>query len=311
MMKKPVWIDSDAGIDDAMALILATKLDSIDIVGVSAVAGNAELTQTFRNVRNILALAGRADIKVYPGAEQPWIIPLETAPDAHGKDGLGGAVIPESDAPAETEHAWDKLYEAACAYPQELTVVAVGPLTNIANTIIKYPKFASLVKEIAIMGGAIIGGNRTPAAEFNILADPHAAQCIFKSGIPVVMFPIDVTHQMRLTKADLEEIGSCGKPWSRPLQEANAYIMPLYERNGHGSVVFMHDSCPVMWLQYPELFEGKLAGVNVETRSGPALGKTISDLYVYADQLPLKNVTIMLKGDTDGMAVKVKELLRS
>ena len=311
MMKRPVWIDSDAGVDDAMALILAAKLDQIELVGASAVAGNVPLRETFRNVRNILALAGRADVKVYPGADKPWIVPLEPAYDAHGENGLGGVVIPESDAPAETEHAWDKLYEAACAHPHELSVVAVGPLTNIANTIIKYPKFSSLVKEVAIMGGAIIGGNRTPAAEFNILADPHAAQCLFKSGIPVVMFPLDVTHQMRLTKEDLEEIGSYGKPWSRPLQEANAYIMPLFIRNGYGPIIFMHDSCPVIWLQYPELFEGKIAGVNVETRFGAAIGKTVSDLYVYAAQLPLQNVTIMLKGDSDGMAAKVKELLRT
>ncbi|MBR2726527.1 MAG: nucleoside hydrolase [Solobacterium sp.] len=310
-MKNPVWIDSDAGIDDAMALILATKLDTVELVSASAVAGNAPLPMTFRNVRNVLALAGRKDVKVYPGAEKPWLIPLNAAPDAHGPDGLGGAVIPESDAPAETKHAWDALYEAACAHPHELRIVAVGPLTNIANTIVKYPAFSSLIKEIAIMGGAIIGGNRTQAAEFNIIADPHAAQCVFKSGIPVVMFGLDVTHQMKLTKEDLDEIGSYGRPWSRLIVEANAYIMPLFIRNGYGPIIFLHDSCPVMYLQYPEFFEGKLAGVNVETRSGPAFGKTVSDLYVYADQLPLKNVMVMLKGDGEAMARKVKELLKN
>ena len=307
-MKRPVWIDTDAGIDDAMALLLATQLSDIDLVGVSAVAGNAVLANTFRNARDVLALAGRSDIPVYKGAEQPWIVPLATAPDAHGEDGLGGAVLKPSDAPEETAKAWDSLYQAACRYPHELTVVAIGPLTNIATAIVKYPDLAGLLKEVAIMGGAIIGGNRTPCAEFNILADPHAAQCVFKSGMPIAMFGIDVTHQMSLSEAEIDEIAKTTSAGDL-LRTANAYIIPLYERNGHGRQVFMHDSCPVMYLQYPDLFQGKKAGVNVETRSGAAMGKTVSDLYVYADQLPLKNVTVMLKGDRDRMAALVKELL--
>ena len=307
-MKRPVWIDSDAGIDDAMALLLATRLKNIELVGASAVAGNAVLDRTFRNVRDVLALAGCSDIPVFKGAEKPWIVPLATAPDAHGEDGLGGAVLPASPAKEETEAAWDKLYEAACRYPHELTVVAIGPLTNIATAIVTYPDLAGLLKEVAIMGGAIIGGNRTPCAEFNILADPHAAQCVFKSGIPIAMFGLDVTHQMSLSEQEIEEIARTSSA-GELLRTANAYIIPLYMRNGHGHQVFMHDSCPVMYLQYPELFKGRKAGVNVETRSGPGMGKTISDLYVYADQLPLKNVTVMLEGDRDRMASLVKELL--
>ena len=248
-MRQPVWIDSDAGIDDAMALILATKLDHIELAGASAVCGNAALAVTFRNVRNVLALAGRKDIPVYPGAEKPWIVPLRTDSAAHGKDGLGGYVIPESDAPKESEHAWDAIYKAACTYSHELRIVAIGPLTNIANTIIKYPEFPKLVKEILIMGGAIVGGNSTPAAEFNVLSDPHAAQCVFKSGIPVVMFGLDITWQMKLVKEDLDEIGSYGKPWSRMLAEASMCTMRLHVQKGYGEVVFLHDSCPVKYLQ--------------------------------------------------------------
>ena len=309
-MRQPVWIDSDAGIDDAMALILATKLDTVELVGASAVCGNAELYKTFRNVRNVLALAGRGDIPVYPGAEKPWIIPLRTASDAHGGDGLGGYILPESKAPEETRHAWDALYEAACRYPHELRVVAVGPLTNIANTIIKYPKFSSLVKDILIMGGAIIAGNSTPAAEFNIYTDPHAAQCVFKSGIPVTMFGLDITHQMKMTQEDLDEIGSYGKPWSEMIRVSNATILRLHVRKGYGEVIFLHDSCPVLYLQYPELFEGKKAGVNVETRSGPAFGKTVSDIYVYEGKLPQRNTTVILKGDAEAVTERVKELLK-
>ncbi len=309
MMKRPVWIDTDTGIDDTMALMVGTQLDEIDIVGVSAVAGNVELEHTFRNARNVLALIGRSDIPVYPGADRPWILPLSTAPDAHGENGLGNVVIPDSGAPVETKHAWDALYEAACRYPGELRVVTIGPMTNLATAFAKYPKLPSMLKEVAIMGGAIIGGNRTPSAEFNILADPHAAQCVFKSGVEIAMFGLDVTHQMSMTEAEINEIAAKGTPAGKLLKEANAYIIPLFVRNGYGRQIFMHDTCPVIYLQHPELFEGKRAGVNVETRSAGTMGKTVSDLYVYADALPLKNVTVMLKGDREGMVRIVKELL--
>ena len=135
----PIWIDTDTGVDDAVALLCALKLDKLAIRGISAVAGNVEHAKTFKNCRNVLAYAGREDIKVYPGAIKPMCVELDDASEVHGKDGLGGVEIPDSSAEKETMHAWDAIYEAAKKEGGKLQIVAVGPLTNIANAIISHP----------------------------------------------------------------------------------------------------------------------------------------------------------------------------
>ena len=198
MNRIPVWFDTDIGVDDAAAFLVLNKLPQLVLKGISAVAGNVELDFTYPNARNICALA-KSYYPVYKGAAKPLFRELHTAHDIHGPEGLGRAKLPVSDAPHTTIPAWDAIHEAAVEAGGELQIIAVGPLTNIAITIAKYPDLRTLVRRIVIMGGGAARGNVTPAAEFNIYTDPHAAQMVFKSGIPVVMCGLDVTMDAYLT----------------------------------------------------------------------------------------------------------------
>lgn len=310
---KPVWIDTDCGVDDAFALLTAFKLPSIDVVGISAVCGNVECDKTFRNARNIASLASREDIKVYKGADSPLAVPLKPAYNVHGEDGLGGVAIPESKAPVETKNAFDALYEKAKELNGELIVVAVGPLTNIATTIYAHPDFTDYVKEIDIMGGSVaFGGNCTVAAEFNIYADPHAAQTVFKCGVPINMFGLDVTMKAMLTRDDINLIKELKGPVAEFAGKACEIPMGLYKMLGLGDFMCLHDSCPVMYLEKPEMFTGKKAGVYVETQSELSLGRTVSDIFVHADELfKEKNTTVMLDIDRDMMVNLVLETFKA
>ena len=263
----PIWIDTDTGVDDAVALLCALKLDKLAIRGISSVAGNVEHAKTFKNCRNVLAYAGREDIKVYPGAIKPMCVELDDASEVHGKDGLGGVVIPDSPAEKETMHAWDAIYEAAKKEGGKLQIVAVGPLTNIANAIISHPDLKDMVERILIMGGAAVGGNATMAAEFNIYADPHSAETVMQSGIPVVMFGLDVTVDAYLDAKDIQDIRNFNTKISRFFADVVQSNVNFYIKNYKREILCIHDACPLIYLQYPEIFTGQKAGVYVETQS--------------------------------------------
>ena len=250
----PIWIDTDTGVDDAVALLCALKLDKLAIRGISAVAGNVEHAKTFKNCRNVLAYAGREDIKVYPGAIKPMCVELDDASEVHGKDGLGGVVIPESPAKKETMHAWDAIYEAAKKEGGKLQIVAVGPLTNIANAIISHPDLKDMVERILIMGGAAVGGNATMAAEFNIYADPHSAETVMQSGIPVVMFGLDVTVDAYLDAKDIQDIRNFNTKISQFFADVVQSNVNFYIKNYKREILCIHDACPLIYLQYPEIF---------------------------------------------------------
>ncbi len=311
MERIPVWIDTDCGVDDAMALLCAFKLPELEIVGLSASAGNVTLENTLRNTRDIAAMAGRKDIPVYKGAEKPWIVELRTAEYVHGEDGLGGAHIARSDAPQPSEHAWDALYRKAKELNGELRVVAVGPLTDIANTIIKYPDFPDYVKELCIMGGVLAGpGNTNMTAEFNIMGDPHAAACVFKSGIHIVMFGLDVTLKTYLTKEEVGVISSTDNDVCRLIGEATVKTLALFKSLGLGEIMCMNDSCPVLYLAHPELFSGRECCVRVETGGEHAFGKTVSDLYSDA-KFGDRNTLAMLEVDREAVVKLVTSIYQS
>ena len=278
MKKIPVWIDTDTGVDDSVALLIACKLEEIELVGVSAVMGNVSLDDTFRNARDVLYLAGRQDIKVYAGANLPLIKEHTAAAHVHGNNGLGGAVIETSTAQIETKNAYDALYEKARELNGELVVCAVGPLTNIAITIAKYPDFIDYVKQLNVMGGAGNGGNVTPCAEFNIYADPEAAECVFKSGININMFGLDVTMKAYLDENDIEEINSYGNKASNLFKDSTRLIYQ-HRKKFYDIGLCEHDSCPVIYIVHPEWFEGHKCGVYVETLSKLTQGKTVTDLW--------------------------------
>ena len=305
----PIWIDTDTGVDDAVALLCALKLDKLAIRGISAVAGNVEHAKTFKNCRNVLAYAGREDIKVYPGAIKPMCVELDDASEVHGKDGLGGVVIPESPAEKETMHAWDAIYEAAKKEGGKLQIVAVGPLTNIANAIISHPDLKDMVERILIMGGAAVGGNATMAAEFNIYADPHSAETVMQSGIPVVMFGLDVTVDAYLDAKDIQDIGNFNTKISQFFVDVVQSNLNFYIKNYNREILCIHDACPLIYLQYPEIFTGQKAGVYVETQSRLSFGKTVTDIWSDT-KFKSRETMVMLGVDREKFASTLKGLLQ-
>lgn len=305
----PIWIDTDTGVDDAVALLCALKLDKLAIRGISSVAGNVEHAKTFKNCRNVLAYAGREDIKVYPGAIKPMCVELDDASEVHGKDGLGGVVIPDSPAEKETMHAWDAIYEAAKKEGGKLQIVAVGPLTNIANAIISHPDLKGMVKRILIMGGAVVGGNATMAAEFNIYVDPHSAETVMQSGIPVVMFGLDVTVDAYLNGKDIQDIRDFNTKISKFFADVVQSNLNFYIKNYKREILCIHDACPLIYLQYPEIFTGQKAGVYVETQSRLCFGKTVTDIWSDT-KFKTRETMVMLGVDREKFASTLKGLLQ-
>ena len=305
----PIWIDTDTGVDDAVALLCALKLDKLAIRGISAVAGNVEHAKTLVNCRNVLAYAGREDIKVYPGAIKPMCVELDDASEVHGKDGLGGVVIPESPAKKETMHAWDAIYEAAKKEGGKLQIVAVGPLTNIANAIISHPDLKDMVERILIMGGAAVGGNATMAAEFNIYADPHSAETVMQSGIPVVMFGLDVTVDAYLDAKDIQDIRNFNTKISQFFVDVVQSNLNFYIKNYKREILCIHDACPLIYLQYPEIFTGQKAGVYVETQSRLSFGKTVTDIWSDT-KFKSRETMVMLGVDREKFVSTLKGLLQ-
>ncbi|MDO4940946.1 MAG: nucleoside hydrolase [Erysipelotrichaceae bacterium] len=272
-----VWFDTDIGVDDAVALLCAYKLEDIEIVGISAVAGNAYVDDVFNNARNVTYLANK-DVKVYKGASKPLLKDNRTAPIVHGKNGLGDVIIPTSPAPIEEKDAIDAIYEKAKELNGELKVVAVGPLTNIALVLRKYPDFKDYCKEIYIMGGTAVGGNATPCSEFNIYADPQAAYEVFESGIFVHMFGLDVTLKANIHTDEIAEIGTYGNKASDLFRDSLKLVVELYKTlNVDGTCI--HDACPIFYLVHPEIFKGEQCGIFVEPEGKYTTGQTVCDLY--------------------------------
>lgn len=310
MSRKQVWIDSDCGVDDAIALFSAFQLKNIDILGISAVCGNVEEEKTYKNARDIAHLAKRDDIKVYHGATKPMIVELEMAKHVHGENGVGDIVLEESPSVHQSEMGWDALYQAAKNSPNGISLVTLGPLTNIAIAIAKYPDLSQYINEILIMGGAIEGGNSTPSAEFNIFVDPHSAQAVFMSDIPKVMFGLDVTLKSSLHMDDILEIKSCNNEVTDFFFESIQTCLIFYDKYGYKNMMCLHDVCPVLYLEYPDLFSGSMAGVYVETQGPLTFGKTVCDLK--SDfKFEKRDTLVMTEVNQKEFAKIIKELLMS
>ena len=277
MDKYPVWIDCDPGVDDAAALLLAHRQAETDIVGISTVAGNVDLEKTTKNALRLCELVG-ADYPVFRGAEKPLLRDYHDGAEFHGADGLGGAVLPEPKRAPEALAAWDGLFEAAKRYAGKLELITLGPVTNVAIALAKHPELATLLHRVVMMGGSATRGNRTPCAEYNIFADPEAAQAVFRSGVPIVMCGLEVTEQAQLCPDELAAIAERDTPVTRFLAASAQNIMRKdMERGRPGWCI--HDACPVAYLAHPELFSGREAGVFVETQAELTLGKTVTDLF--------------------------------
>ena len=240
MKKFPVWLDCDVGVDDAIAIMTAHALAEIDLLAISTVSGNAPLSATFPNAHRMNGLM-KTHYPIYKGADRPLLVEPQYAAAFHGENGLGDVELPlPEDAVMNDTPAWDALYDCAKQHPGELRLIAVGPLTNVAIALTKYPDLKTLLHTILIMGGAASGGNVTPAAEFNIYADPDAAQIVFKSGVPIVMCGLDVTLQAVLTPEDWDVVLTahrlCGRRNARYLPGDVSGAPGAVPRGGSGRV---------------------------------------------------------------------------
>lgn len=306
--KYPVWFDCDTGVDDAIALMALHAMDETHIVGISAVCGNALLEHTYPNTLRVCALIGE-DAPVYRGADRPLLREPHIATAFHGKNGLGDVELPLPANPnAPDTPAWDALHEAALAHAGELRLIAVGPMTNVAIALSKYPDLKTLLHSILIMGGSASHGNVTPAAEFNIYADPEAAQIVFKSGVPIVMCGLDVTMQAELRPADWDELEAFGNQSGKTAKALLQKAWSSAQKLGLGGVA-MHDSCPVFYLVHPELFTAEPAGVYVETQGSITAGKTVTDLYS-DKQFETQNTLVVLTVDRDKMISMLKDYIK-
>ena len=305
----PVWMDVDTGTDDAVALLLLHALPETSIVGLSAVSGNSPVSCTWRNTRCINTILG-TDYPVYRGAEKPILREPFHAIGVHGDNGLGNVDVELP--PNETVHeeaAWDALYLAAKEHEGALRLVATGPLTNLAIAFAKYPELPKLLHSILIMGGATTEGNVTSAAEFNIYADPDAAEVVLKCGAPIVLFPLDVTETVCMTPEDMDELLEAGNAAGKFAHDVLQYPWLHFHKKWGNPGVQMHDSCPVMYLAHPELFDGEEAGVVVETKGTVTLGKTVTDLY--SDKhYDFKNALVILEADTKAFMEKLKDMIK-
>ncbi len=291
-MTLPIIIDTDPGQDDAVAILLALASPELEVLGITAVAGNVPLALTEVNARKICELAGKPDVKVYAGAIRPLLHNLVTAEHVHGKTGLDGPVLPEPKMPLQKQHAVDFIIETLMERPAgTVTICTLGPLTNIALALIKDPRISSRIKRIVAMGGGFFeGGNITPTAEFNIYVDPQAARLVLNAGIPFTLVPLDCTHQVLTTKDRVTKFRTM-KNNSGP---AIASMMDFFERfdaEKYGTDGGpLHDPCVIAWLLHPEFFTSRDVNVSVECESQLTMGMTVVDWWKVTNRKP--NATV-------------------
>ncbi len=298
MTPRKIIIDTDPGQDDAVAILLAlASPEEIEVLGITAVAGNVPLALTQKNARIVCEVAGRPEIAIYAGCAQPLARDLVTAEHVHGKTGLDGPVLDDPKMELADGHAVDFIVETVHAHPEgTVTICPLGPLTNVATALKRDSSIAAKVQEIVLMGGAYFEvGNITPAAEFNIFVDPEAAEIVFKSGVPITVMPLDVTHKALVTKPRNDAFRALGTTPGRVVAEWTDFF-ERFDKEKYGSAgAPLHDPCVIAYLIRPELFSGRHINVEIETRGELTQGMTVADWWRVTDRSP----NAMFMGDLD------------
>lgn len=287
MGAQKIIIDTDPGQDDAVAILLAlASPDEIEVLGITAVAGNVPLSLTEKNARIVCELAGRPDIPVYAGCDRPLKRKLVTAEHVHGKTGLDGPELPEPKIKLQEKHGVDFIIDTILQEPENsISLCPLGPLTNIASAILKQPKIVSRIKKIVLMGGAYFEvGNITPAAEFNIFVDPDAAKIVFEAGIEMVVMPLDVTHKALVTEKRNEAFRQLKSPVGIAVAEMTDFFERFDKEKYGSSGAPLHDPCVTAYLIDPTIFSGKNINVEIETKSELTLGMTVADWWGVTDR---------------------------
>ena len=297
---RPVIIDTDPGQDDAVALLAAlASPEELEVLAITAVAGNVPLDLTVANCLALVELADRADVPVYRGSSRPMVKELVTAEYVHGPTGIDGAGLDPPSLHQAEGHAVDQIIELLMSRGAgEVTVCTLGPLTNIGMAIVREPRIIPKITELVMMGGGFFeGGNTTPAAEFNIYVDPHAAHVVFTSGVPLVMMPLDVTHKALTTRDRLQrftELGTrAGDSVAGMLDFYDQWDMDKYGFEGGP----LHDPTVIAYLLQPDLFSGKHVNVEIEIQSQLTEGMTVIDWWEVTDRQP--NALVMNGIDAD------------
>lgn len=288
MNARKIIIDTDPGQDDALAILMALGSPELDVIGITTVAGNVPLSYTTRNARLVCELAGRRDVPVFVGCDRPMVRDLVTAESVHGKTGMDGPQWDDPTMPLQDQHAVDWLVETLMAADDgEITICPIGPVTNVAMAMVREPRVVPKIREIVTMGGGyFVGGNVTPAAEFNVYVDPHAAHVMYSSGAPIVAMPLDVTHKALMSKDWISSMGTVGgdigTKVAAMLSFYERYDMERYGEEGGP----LHDPATIAYLLQPDLYGGKDVYVQIETQSELTMGMTVVDYWGRTGQPP-------------------------
>lgn len=300
--KIPIIIDCDPGHDDAMAILWALAAPQLELRAVTTVAGNQTIEKVTNNAIKVLTKAGRLDIPVAMGAKAPLIRKLVVGGEVvHGSSGLEGPVLPECGFAPSKLTALELLIQTLEEAKEKITLIPIGPLTNIATLLIVRPDLKEKIERLSIMGGGAYMGNWTPAAEYNIWADPEAAKVVFNAGLPIIMAGLDVTHKAYITREENEELRAQGNELSVFAAELIDYFSRYhYEVEGFPGCT-MHDPTAVAALLYPEIFTGITCNVDVETTGELTTGMTVVDTIGYKEKIfgekVEKNTTVLFGVD--------------
>ena len=309
MAARKIIIDTDPGQDDALAILLALGSPELDVLGITCIAGNVPLPLTIRNAQLVCELAGRRDIKIFAGCGRPMVRDLVTAEAVHGQTGLDGPDWDEPTMGVQDMHAVDWLVEVLMAADDgEVTLCPVGPITNVAMAMVREPRIIPKIAEIVTMGGGFfVGGNTTPVAEFNVYVDPHAADVMYRSGVPIVTMPLDVTHKALMSPEWIESVraigGDVGDKTAAMLSFYGRYDIKRYNERGGP----LHDPATIAYLLNPDLYGGKDVFVEVETHSELTMGMTVVDYWNRWERPP--NCKWISEVDSDGFFTLIRERL--
>jgi pyrimidine-specific ribonucleoside hydrolase len=293
-----IILDCDPGHDDAIAALLALTAPEVSVRAMTTVAGNQTLAKTTDNARRVLTLADRTDVPLAAGMSEPMVRDLMVAEDVHGESGLDGPDLPEPATPVADEHAVECIARTA-AEVGGVTLVPTGPLTNVGMLLKRYPDIDEHVEEIVLMGGAVGMGNYTPAAEFNILVDPEAADLVFESDIPVTMVGLDVTREARVHKDEFERFRELDNGIGPVVAEWLDFFLEFHEERFGWNGVPIHDACAVVEVLGRGVIETERMHVAVETSGDHTDGRTVCDRYGVLDAEP--NASVATGIDREGL----------